>query len=117
MGEKMNGDCDDYMLETYGIPSITAEMGHLNQYENDWKCVSPNACFDILDSNTKCMEYLFQNIGKVAAIVQSKRKGSYLADVLEQVLHALGIRVQDVVTIIWGIAFPIIYVLIQMTHF
>lgn len=72
MGEKMNGDCDDYMMETYGIPSVTAEMGHLNQYVNDWKCVSPNACFDILDSNTKWMEYLFQNIGKVAAIVQPK---------------------------------------------
>ena len=72
MGEKMNGDCDDYMLATYGIPSITSEMGHLNQYVNDWKCVSPDVCYDVLDQNTKWMEYLFQNIGKVAAIVKSK---------------------------------------------
>ena len=36
MGEKMNGDCDDYMLEKYGIPSVTSEMGHLNQYVQEW---------------------------------------------------------------------------------
>lgn len=72
MGEKMNGDCDDYMLATYGIPSVTAEMGHLNQYVSDWKCINTDTCYDILEANTKWMEYLFQNIGKVAAIVKPK---------------------------------------------
>jgi hypothetical protein len=28
IGDKMGGDADDYMLATFGIPSITAEMGY-----------------------------------------------------------------------------------------
>lgn len=27
IGDKMGGDADDYVLETFGIPSITSEMG------------------------------------------------------------------------------------------
>jgi len=72
MGEKMSGDCDDYMLATYGIPSVTSEMGHLNQYEASWKCTDSKVCFDILSQNTKWMEYIFQNIGKIAHIVKPK---------------------------------------------
>lgn len=27
MNQKVHGDADDYILATYGIPSITAELG------------------------------------------------------------------------------------------
>jgi len=72
MGEAMNGDCDDYMLLTYGIPSITSEMGQDEEYIEDWKCKTSAICFDILDSNSKWMEYLFTNVGKIAKVVKPK---------------------------------------------
>lgn len=38
IGDKMGGDADDYMLDTFGIPSITAEMGYFGQFIKDWRC-------------------------------------------------------------------------------
>ena len=32
IGDKMGGDADDYMLDTFGIPSITSEMGFFGQF-------------------------------------------------------------------------------------
>jgi murein tripeptide amidase MpaA len=38
IGDRMGGDQDDYMLATYGIPSVTSEMGFFGQYIKDWRC-------------------------------------------------------------------------------
>jgi len=38
IGDVMGGDSDDYMLATYGIPSITTEMGFFGQFIKDWRC-------------------------------------------------------------------------------
>jgi len=58
IGDKMGGDADDYMMATYGIPSVTAEMGFFGQYIDDWRCQSKGICFEILRDNTRWIEYI-----------------------------------------------------------
>ena len=38
IGDRMGGDTDDFIMSTYGIPSVTAEMGYFGQYVKDWRC-------------------------------------------------------------------------------
>ena len=48
----MGGDADDYILGTFGIPSVTAEMGFFGQFVKDWRCQSKGVCFEILRDNS-----------------------------------------------------------------
>ena len=34
MAKKIGGDADDYITATYGIPSVTAELGESDQFFN-----------------------------------------------------------------------------------
>ena len=34
--ETVGGDCDDFITETYGIPSATSEIGYTDQFIDDW---------------------------------------------------------------------------------
>jgi hypothetical protein len=72
IGDKMGGDADDYMLDTFGIPSITAEMGYFGQFINDWRCQSKSVCFEIIRENSRWIEYIFTNIGRISAHVIPK---------------------------------------------
>ena len=36
IGEKIGGDCDDYVLSEFRIPSVTAELGKETQYVEEW---------------------------------------------------------------------------------
>ena len=38
IGYKMGGYQDDYMLATFGVPSVTSEMGFFGKYIDDWRC-------------------------------------------------------------------------------
>ena len=38
IGDVMGGDCDDFIMSAYGIPSVTSEMGYFGQYIKDWRC-------------------------------------------------------------------------------
>jgi len=69
IGDRMGGDADDYMLATYGIPSVTAEMGFFGQYIDDWRCQSKGICFEILRDNTRWIEYIMQKIPDIAEAV------------------------------------------------
>lgn len=66
IGDKMGGDCDDYIMGTFGIPSVTSEMGFFGQFIKDWRCQSKGVCYEILRENSRWMEYIFQNIGGIA---------------------------------------------------
>jgi len=66
IGDKMGGDADDYMLETFGIPSITSEMGFFGQFIKDWSCQSKSVCYEILRENAQWIEYIFTNVGRFA---------------------------------------------------
>lgn len=62
----MGGDSDDFIMSSYGIPSVTSEMGYFGQYIKDWRCSLKQVCFDIIRENDRWMEYIFQNIGTIA---------------------------------------------------
>lgn len=63
IGDKMGGDADDYMMATFGIPSVTAEMGFFGQFIKDWRCQSKSVCFEILRDNARWIEYIIGNLG------------------------------------------------------
>jgi len=71
IGDKMGGDADDYMLSTFGIPSVTAEMGFFGQYIEDWRCSSKAICYEILRENTRWIEYIFKNLTRISEHVIS----------------------------------------------
>ena len=62
----MGGDADDYVMSTFGIPSITSEMGFFGQYYKDWQCQSKGTCFEILRDNSRWIEYIFTKIPEIA---------------------------------------------------
>ena len=72
IGDVMGGDSDDYMLATYGIPSVTTEMGFFGQFIKDWRCQSKAVCFEILSQNTRWMEYVFKHVNDIATHVFPK---------------------------------------------
>ena len=72
MGEAMNGDCDDYMMATYGVPSVTSEMGFDEEYVDNWVCKTSSICYDILTQNSKWIDYVFSSINKIATVVKPK---------------------------------------------
>ena len=73
MGDQMGGDADDYILDSFGIPSVTSELGADSQYINDWKCSSAEVCFDILHQNSNWIDYVFTNLGRYSAHVHQKK--------------------------------------------
>jgi len=39
MGIAIGGDQDDWTTGTLGIPSITAEIGRINQFFDEWRVI------------------------------------------------------------------------------
>ena len=62
IGDKMGGDADDYILATFGIPSVTSEMGYFGQYIKDWRCQTKSVCYEILRDNGRWIEYIMSHI-------------------------------------------------------
>lgn len=46
--ETVGGDADDYITATYGIPSVTSELGNMNQFVNDFVIRSKEDAFEIV---------------------------------------------------------------------
>lgn len=51
--EKVGGDADDYITGTYGIPSVTSEIGYQQMFFDDWVAKSKEYAFKIVDDNNK----------------------------------------------------------------
>ena len=51
MGEKIGGDADDFITATYGIPSITAELGDGSEFIQQWVAASKEGAYHILLQN------------------------------------------------------------------
>jgi len=51
IAEKVGGDADDYITGTYGIPSVTSEIGFMDQFIEDWVVKSKEIGFDICKLN------------------------------------------------------------------
>jgi len=62
--ETVGGDADDYITATYGIPSVTSELGTMNQFQNDWVIRSKEDAFDIVNQNSKWVDYVFTKLPK-----------------------------------------------------
>lgn len=67
IGDVMGGDADDYVLGTFGIPSITAEMGFFGQFIKDWTCQSKGVCFEILKDNSQWIEYIMSHMSTIGS--------------------------------------------------
>jgi carboxypeptidase T len=72
IGDKMGGDADDYVLEQFGVPSVTSEMGYFGQYIKDWTCQSKSVCFEILRENSRWIEYVFSHAKAIGQRVHPK---------------------------------------------
>jgi hypothetical protein len=44
----VGGDADDYVTATYGIPSVTSELGNMNQFVNDFVVRSKEDAYEII---------------------------------------------------------------------
>ena len=64
--EKVGGDADDYITATYGIPSVTSEIGYETEFLDDWVAKSKDISFDICDKNYLWVEYIFANLPRYA---------------------------------------------------
>lgn len=47
--ETVGGDADDYITATYGIPSVTSELGTMSQFSNDWVIRSKEDAYEVLN--------------------------------------------------------------------
>jgi len=60
--EKVGGDADDYITGTYGIPSVTSEIGYQEMFFDDWVVKSKEYAFKIVNDNNKWLNYVFANL-------------------------------------------------------
>ena len=58
----MGGDADDYVTRTYHIPSVTSEIGFIDQFVEDWVVKSKEQALDIVKLNSYWVDYIFTNL-------------------------------------------------------
>ena len=63
IGYVIGGDFDDYITQTYQIPSVTSELGSLNDYKDKWWNKSPSSAKAVIDSNQEWITYIYQKLG------------------------------------------------------
>lgn len=63
IGEKIGGDCDDYVLSEFRIPSVTAELGKEAQYVEEWANKNVDEALKICEDNVEYLEFTYQKIG------------------------------------------------------
>lgn len=49
MGQAIGGDQDDWTLGELGIPSITAEVGFVGQFIDEWRVKDEKTANDIVE--------------------------------------------------------------------
>ena len=73
MGKVIKGDADDYVLEQFGIPSITAEIGSAADYLDDWLCKNEKMCFSLLNDNYQWVLSLLQSLDIVIPVLKGNQ--------------------------------------------
>lgn len=63
IGERIGGDCDDYILSEFKIPSVTAELGREGQYVEEWANKNVDEALKICQDNSDYLEFTYQKIG------------------------------------------------------
>ena len=54
---------DDWILQSFNIPSVTAELGRENQYLEQWQVKSSDTAFEIMTENTGWWEHTINKLG------------------------------------------------------
>ena len=49
MGQAIGGDQDDWTLAELGIPSVTAEVGFVGQFIDEWRVKDEKTANDIVE--------------------------------------------------------------------
>lgn len=52
MGQAIGGDQDDWALAELGIPSVTAEVGFVGQFKDEWQVLSAVTASDIVQEQS-----------------------------------------------------------------
>ena len=74
MGLALGGDQDDWTLDTLGIPSVTAELGFVGQFNDEWSLKDTSTGNDILKEQGAWMEYVFAHLPEYGQVVANQPK-------------------------------------------
>lgn len=69
MGIAIGGDQDDWTLDKLGIPSVTAEVGYVGQFIDEWKVRDASTANDIMQEQSPWMEYIYEHLPEYGKIV------------------------------------------------
>ena len=54
---------DDWVLATFNIPSVTAELGDENQYIGEWTVKDKSTALSICQENSNWLEHTYKKLG------------------------------------------------------
>ena len=57
-------------MDTLGIPSATAEVGFVGQFIDEWQVRDASTATDIMQEQSKWVEYIYNHLGEFAEIVR-----------------------------------------------
>ena len=69
MGIAIGGDQDDWTLGQLGIPSVTAEVGYVGQFIDEWQVRDASTAQDIMQEQSNWMTYLYQHLPEFHKVV------------------------------------------------
>ena len=69
MGLAIGGDQDDWTLGQLGIPSVTAEVGYVGQFIDEWQVKDASTAQDIMQEQSRWIEYIFTHLPEYGEIV------------------------------------------------
>ena len=72
MGIAIGGDQDDWTLGQLSIPSVTAEVGYVGQFIDEWQVRDAGTAQDIMQEQSNWMTYLYQHLPEFHKVVQSQ---------------------------------------------
>jgi len=75
---------DDWVLATYNIPSVTAELGNENDFLSEWTVKDNLTAFNICKDNFNFLEHTFMKLGNQIAfkpVAYKKNLNSSVIDV------------------------------------
>jgi hypothetical protein len=59
---------DDWVLSTFGIPSVTNELGNENQYIGEWTIKNKDEALKICQDNSHWLEHTYKKLGNQIAL-------------------------------------------------
>lgn len=73
MGIAIGGDQDDWTLGELGIPSVTAEVGFVGQFIDEWRVRDASTATDICQEQSQWVQYIYEHLPEFGQTVDSHR--------------------------------------------